>query len=94
MFQIKKLKLEVALFVRELNSYINDVNEIDDEAIKLLMETIISVNKLQTNSKFCVTSPCDESAFVYEFNDDIFMFRRYIVCCLCHVSIVFHFNFA
>lgn len=87
-FQIQAFKLEVILFIKELNSYIENVNEIDDEAIKLLIEAIVSVNKLQANSKFHAVSSCDESAFVNHLDDDIFECRRFIVCCLCHVSIV------
>lgn len=78
--------MEVVLFVKELNSYIENVNEIDDEAIKLLVETIISVNKLQINSKFRDVSSTDESSFVNNLNGDVFECRRYIVCRLCSVS--------
>lgn len=87
--QIKKFKLEVALFARELNFYIENVNEMDDEATKLLIETILSVNKLQINSKFRDVSSSNESDFVHNLNGDVFESRRYIVCRLCSVNIVF-----
>lgn len=90
LYQIKKLNLEVALFVKELNSYIANVDSgINDESIKLLIETIEGVNKLQKISKFHKRSPTNESSFVNNLNDDIFKSRRYIVCCLCHVSICY-----
>lgn len=95
LFQIKKFKLEVVLFVRELNSYIENVNEIDDETIKLLIEAVTSVNKLQINSKFRDASSSYECDFVDNLNGDVFECRRYIVCRLCSVSkriVFFHFK--
>lgn len=79
--------MEVALFAKEVKAYIENVNEIDNETITLLIETIISVNKLQTNSKFRETSLTIESDFVNNLNNEIFDCRRYVVCCICHVSI-------
>lgn len=68
------------------------MNEIDDEATKLLVETIISVNKLQINSKFRDASSSDESGFVNNLNGDVFECRRHIICRLC--SVIFcHFHF-
>lgn len=55
----------------------------------MLIETILSVNKLQTNSKFRDVSSSDESGFVNNLNSDVFESRRYIVCRLCSVNIVF-----
>lgn len=87
--QIKQFKLEVALFARELNSYIENVNEIDDEATQLLVKTIISVNKLQINSNFRDASCVVESGFVNNLNGDVFECRRYIVCRLCSVKLLY-----
>lgn len=80
--------MEVALFVKELNSYNGNVDtEINDETIKLLIESVESTNKLQKISKFQDRVSSNESGFINSLNDDIFKCRRYIVCCLCHVSI-------
>lgn len=78
--------MELASFVEELNSYIQNVNEIDEVTVKLLTETIISVNKLQINSKLCEATSSNVSDFVKNLNHDIFQCRRYIICRLCHVS--------
>lgn len=83
--QIKKFNLELALFVKELHSYINDGDEVDDETTALLMETIIAVDKLQANSKHCEKSTSNENQFVQNLNEDIFECRRHIVCRVCHV---------
>lgn len=86
LLQIKKLNLELALFVKEVNGYIENVNEIDENTVKLLTDAIISVNKLQINSKLSEKTSSSENGFVENLNGDIFQFRRYIICSLCHVS--------
>lgn len=78
--------MELSLFVKELRSYTENVNEIDDETTKLLIETILAVDKLQASSKIHETSSANENQFVQDLNEEIFKVRRYIVCCLCHVS--------
>lgn len=90
--QIKKFNLNVALFIKELNAYAQNVNQVDDESIKLLIEAIVGINKLQTNSTFCEASLANESAFVNNLNDDIFMCQQIIVCSLCLVSTNIHFT--
>lgn len=76
----------MALFVKHLHSYTENVNEIDDETTKLLIETILAVDKLQASSKSHETSTANENQFIYDLNEEIFKVRQYIVCCLCHVS--------
>lgn len=83
--QIKKFNLEFALFVKEFNSYIENVSEINDETEKLMIEIIESVNKLQIKSHFCEISS-NESGFVNNVDNDMFECRRLIVCRLCSVS--------
>lgn len=63
------------------------MNKVDDETIKLLIEAIVGINKLQTNSSFCQASIANESGFVKNLNDDVFTCQRIIVCSLCLVSI-------
>lgn len=75
------------MFVKELHSYAENVNEMNDETMKLLTETVLGINKLQVDSKFRESSTIHESSFVNNLNDDVFKCRRFIVCCLCHVSI-------
>lgn len=75
------------MFGKELHSYAENVNEINDETMKLLTQTIMGINKLQVNSKFRESSTIHGSSFVNNLNDEIFKCRRVIVCCLCHVSI-------
>lgn len=84
-FQIKKFNLEIGLFVKQLDAYIENVNEINDETIKLLIDTVESVSKLQKNAQFCEISS-NESGFVNNLNNDTFECRPYIVCRLCSVS--------
>lgn len=87
LLQIQKFNLELAVFVKKVNSYIQNVNEIDEVTIQLLTETIVSVNELQINSKlFEKTSP-NENHFLENLNNGIFECRQYIICSLCHVSI-------
>lgn len=86
LFQIKKFNLELSLFVKGVNDFIQNVNEIDEETMGLLTETIISVNKLQINSKLCEKTAANQNDFVQSLSNDIFQCRRYIICSLCHVS--------
>lgn len=83
--QIKKFNLEIALFVKELNAYIRNVNEINDETIKLMTETIESVNELQKLAQFRGIST-NESEFINNLNIDVFECRRRMVCRICAVS--------
>lgn len=87
LFQIKKFNLELSLFVKEVNDFIQNVNEVDERTIGLLTETILCVNKLQINSKLCEKTAANQNDFVESLNNDIFQCRRYIICSLCHVSI-------
>lgn len=77
--------MELALFAKELQSHIKNVNEIDNETTQLLSETIIDLNKLQIGSKYRETPFTNENQFAHNLNDEIFKCRRYIACCLCHV---------
>ncbi|XP_055323571.1 uncharacterized protein LOC129578676 isoform X2 [Sitodiplosis mosellana] len=89
MEKIKKFNLELALFVKELNSYTEKVNEIDDETTKLLIEMISAVDNLgqQASMKDHESSSAHENQFISGLNEEIFQIRRYIVCCLCHEQI-------
>lgn len=74
------------MFVKELNSFVDNVDEIDDETTRLSIETVKAVDKLQALSKNRETSSENENQFVYNLDEEIYKIRRYIVCCLCHVS--------
>lgn len=78
--------MEVSWFIKEINSYIHNVNEIDDETMKLLVEMTVAVNKLQINARFRENKTTIENNFFDDKCDKIFECRRYIVCRLCHVS--------
>lgn len=84
--------MEIGLFLRELNSFIEHDNEIDDETIKLLTETFLSMNKLQCAAIFRESIADDDNNFFMNLDDEHFQFRRHIVCCLCHVSFLVHFK--
>lgn len=84
-FQIKKFNLEISLFVKQLNWYIENVNEINDETIGLLVDTVENISKLQKSAQFCEITT-NETAIVNNLNNDIFECRPYIVCRLCSVS--------
>lgn len=58
----------------------------DDETIKLLIETTVAINKLQIDSKFRETLDEDENKYTIDLNNEIFDCRRYIICRICHVS--------
>lgn len=75
----------MALFAKELHSYTENVNEIDDETTQLLSETILTLSKLQIGSKYRETPFTNVNQFVTNLNDEVFKCRRYIVCCLCQV---------
>lgn len=85
LLQIKKLNLDIALFVKELNSYIENGTEINDETIKLMSESVFSINKLQKLAQFRETLS-NESGFVESLNNEMFEYRHCIVCRLCSVS--------
>lgn len=86
LFQIKKFNLELCLFAKELNSYTETVNEIDDETTKLLIEIILAVDHLQASSKNHKKLASNENQFISYLDEGIFKVRRCIVCHLCHVS--------
>lgn len=94
LFQIKKFNLELSLFVKEVGDFIQNVNEIDEVTIGLLTDTIISVNKLQINSKLCEKTAANQNDFVQSLCNDIFQCRRYIICSVCHVSVAGYCLFA
>lgn len=77
--------MELALFAKELHSYTENVNEIDDETTQLLSETILGLSKLQIGSKYRETPITNVNQFVTNLNNEIFKCRRYIVCRLCQV---------
>lgn len=78
--------MELALVIKELHFYTENVNEIDDETTKLLIEMILVVNKLQSSSKIHETSYTNENQFIHDLDKEVFNVRRCIVCRLCHVS--------
>lgn len=77
--------MELILFHKDLTSYIQNVNKIDDETNQLMIKIVLAVDKLQINSKFREIPSFNENEFAYDLNDEIFQTRRYIVCRLCHV---------
>lgn len=83
--QTKKFNLEIGLFLKEIKSFIQQDNVIDDETIKLLTETIWAVNKLQCTARFHENDAHSENNFFFELENDHFQFRRHIVCRLCLV---------
>lgn len=85
-FQLNEFNLELSLFLKTVHTYIENVNETDDETIKLLAQTILAVDKLQNGSKHRETSFSNENRFFNNLNDEQFICRRHIVCRLCHVS--------
>lgn len=81
----------MALFVKELHSYSDSVNNgINDETTKLLTELVSDVDKLmqhaEINENATISSDTHENQFISGLNEEIFQIRRCIVCCLCHVS--------
>lgn len=90
--QIKKLNLDIAVFVDELNSHLENGNEINDETIKLLTESVSSINKLQKFAQFRETLS-NERGFVESLDNELFEYRHCIVCRLCSVSIGYQYFF-
>lgn len=84
--QLKHFNLEIGLFLKEIKSCIADDNEINDETVKLIAETMSSMDKLLCRAKFHESLPDNENDFFFDLNNEHFQFRRHIVCCLCHVS--------
>lgn len=84
--QTKKFNLEIGLFLKEIKSFIQQDNVIDDETIKLLTETILAVNQLQCSAHFHENDADTENNFFFELENDHFQFRRHIVCRLCLVG--------
>lgn len=77
--------MEIGLFVKELYSFAENVNEIDDETIKMLSEVILAVDKLTSTAQFRGTPTSHTVDFVQNFNDEHLECRRYIFCRLCGV---------
>lgn len=93
--QINKLKLQIDSFVNELAAYTENVNEIDEETINLLTDTIASAKKvrMRINLKHNdASSSPNESDFLEDLNDGIFKCKRHIVCCWCDSSICMIFS--
>lgn len=84
--QIKKFNLELVLFQKDLDSYIQNSNETDNETTKLMNTIILGLDRLQHNSKFRDQHTFNENQFAHDLNDEIFERRRIIVCRLCSVS--------
>lgn len=76
------------MFVKELLFYIENTNEIDEKTQKLLIDAVLAINVLHTNGKLHETASIDQndSDFLDQLDNVQFESRRYIMCCLCHVS--------
>lgn len=88
-FQIAKLNLELSLFVKELTTYADEVNETDDKTHELLIEAITAINALEANSvhrRAAQSKPKEDKHFLDQLDNIQFECRRHIMCCLCHVS--------
>lgn len=92
--QTKKFNLEIGLFLKEIKSFVQQDNVIDDETIKLLAETVLAIDQLQCVTKFRENDAADsENNFFFELENDYFQFRRHIVCRLCLVGLMFRIRF-
>lgn len=80
------MNLEIASFIKEINAFIENVNEIDSETIGLLNEISLAVNKLRKNSKLNETSYSKKRGLLQALNGEHFVNRRFIFCNLCQVS--------
>lgn len=83
--QTKKFNLEIGLFLKEIKSFMQKDNVIDDETTKLLTETILAINQLQCTAQFHENDADSDNNFFFDLENDHFQFRRHIVCCLCLV---------
>lgn len=79
------MNLEIGLFVKELNSFAENVNEIDNETTKMMSEVILAVDSLMSTAQFRETPASSSVDFVHDFNDQHLECRRYIFCRLCGV---------
>lgn len=70
-----------------MNLFIQNVNKIDAKTLRLLAETIENVNKLHATSICRTVKPTNDSRFVESLNNDIFDYRRYIICTMCEVNV-------
>lgn len=84
---MEQFKFELVLFLKVLDSYTKNVNEVDDETVNLLDEMSSAIEKLKTSSNKPEMPTNIEEPILNDLKDDIFKCNiQYIECCLCNVS--------
>lgn len=84
--KIGKLNLEIKLFTSELQTYIQNVNVIDEKTEELLLDLTTSTEKLISESKLRKSSSSSGSNFLDNFGAEHLECRREIFCRLCEVN--------
>lgn len=75
----------MSLFLKKLISFSENVDEVDDNTLELMKNTLVLIGKLAA-SKAPKPSKNNENDIFCHLNDKNFDFRRYIHCKLCDVS--------
>lgn len=83
---MEQFKFELVLFLKVLDSYTKNVNEVDDETLNLLNETSSAIDKLKTSSTKAETPTTLGKQILDDLKNVNFKCNRYIECCLCDVS--------
>lgn len=81
----------MALLTKQLSSHLKNVNRIDENTVKSLIEMQSIIENLLSESTFCEAETPNDCEFVGDLNDEYFELGRHIVCRLCHVSKLFSF---
>lgn len=78
--------MEIAFFIKGLETYIENVNKIDLDTIMLLNKACLVIDKLRKDSEFEEKSSLNLFNIFHALNDKYFEFRNFIYCHMCGVS--------
>lgn len=84
--KIGKLNLEIKLFTSDLQTYIENVNVIDEKTEELLLDLTTATEKLIGESKLRKTSSSIGHEFLDNLKAEHLECRREIFCRLCEVN--------
>lgn len=81
--------MEIKLFRKSLKLFSENTNEIHNETVTLLKETVSGISDIITKLKVRNKNPnCgDDLDWLANVSDRDFQYRRIITCFLCHVSV-------
>ncbi|XP_031636300.1 uncharacterized protein LOC116349147 [Contarinia nasturtii] len=81
---INQINIEIGVFLKRLRMYSDRKNvQINDKTAELLLDVVVSVDKLIANAEMIPKTGDDNTKFIFDLNDQQFDLRQYIMCRLC-----------